>query len=74
MVAPELEKVATSEAGSSVVAKVNTDALPSLAQQFGISSIPTLILFQHGREFSRMAGARPAAAISAFIAQATATA
>jgi thioredoxin 2 len=39
------------------LAKVNTEAEPHLAAQFGIRSIPTLALFQGGREIARQAGA-----------------
>lgn len=41
--------------------KVETDSNPTLAQRFGIRSIPTLILFKQGREVARVAGAMPAA-------------
>jgi thioredoxin 2 len=65
-VAPELEKVALSGAGRFIVAKVNTEALPGLAQRHQIRSIPTLGVFMGGREVARTAGARPASAIEAF--------
>jgi thioredoxin 2 len=39
------------------VAKVNTEAEPHLAAQFGIRSIPTLILFRGGHEVARQTGA-----------------
>jgi thioredoxin 2 len=39
------------------LAKFNTDAEPSLADEFGIRSIPTLILFKAGREVARQSGA-----------------
>src|SRR5262249_46108655 len=66
MVAPELQKVASRQAGRVLVVKVNTDELPELGEQFGIRSIPTLALFAGGREVSRVAGARPAAEIETF--------
>ncbi len=72
-VAPELQKVAARQAGRLIVAKVNTDALADLSQRFGIRSIPTLAVFADGRELARAAGARPAQAIEAFVAQATNT-
>jgi thioredoxin 2 len=72
MVAPELGKVAARRAGELVIAKVDTQRLPELAQQYGISSIPCLIVFVGGREASRAAGARPAAAIEALVNQAAA--
>jgi thioredoxin 2 len=70
MVAPELEKVATAGAGRFLVVKVNTEALPDLAQRHQIRSIPTLAVFASGREVARDAGARPAPAIEAFVRQA----
>ena len=72
MVAPELEKVATSNAGRYLVLKVNTDAIPELGARFGIRSIPTMAVFNRGREVARTAGARPAADIEAFVQQALA--
>jgi thioredoxin 2 len=72
MVAPELAKVAARTAGRFLVVKVNTDAVPELGERFGIRSIPTLAVFAGGREAARTSGARPAADIEAFIADATA--
>ncbi len=69
MVAPELEKVAASNAGKYLVVKVNTDAIPELGDRFTIRSIPTMAVFADGRELARTAGARPAADIERFIAQ-----
>jgi thioredoxin 2 len=64
MVAPELEKLAAERAGRVLVAKVDTEALPDVAQRFGIRSIPTMIVFRGGREAKRLSGAMPAAAIA----------
>ena len=74
MVAPELEKVATRQAGRAIVVKVNTDELGDLGQRFGIRSIPTLAVFGGGKELARESGARPAEAIEALIARAQAAA
>jgi thioredoxin 2 len=63
--APELEKLALSRAGHTIVAKVDTDAQPELGARFGIRSIPTLVMFRGGREEKRVSGAMPAAAIAA---------
>jgi thioredoxin 2 len=73
MVAPELAKVAARNAGRLLVVKVNTDALPEVGGRFGIRSIPTLAVFDGGREVTRTTGARPAAEIEAFVRQATRT-
>jgi thioredoxin 2 len=58
--APTYAKVAGELAGRAVFAKVNTEEEPGLAQQFDIRSIPTLAMFQGGRELTRMSGALPA--------------
>jgi len=63
MVAPEMEKIARDNE-SVVVAKVDTEALPTVAQRFGIRSIPTMILFRAGTESQRLSGAMPAAEIT----------
>jgi thioredoxin 2 len=71
MVAPELQKVATRQAGRMIVVKVNTDELSDLGQRNNIRSIPTLAVFAHGRELARSSGARPANEIEAWVQQAT---
>ena len=63
MVAPTLERLAREEAGSLVIAKVDTDAQPALAKRFRIVSIPTLAMLRGGREVHREMGALPLPAI-----------
>jgi len=67
MVAPELAKVAASNAGRIIVVKVNTDAVPELGERFRIRSIPTMAIFEGGRETARTTGAMPAAQIESFV-------
>ena len=62
-VAPQLDAVADRKAGEAVVAKVDTEEIPELAERFGIRAIPTMIVFDGGREKKRMTGAMPAEAI-----------
>lgn len=62
-VAPELEKLALGQAGRTIVAKLNTDAVPAIAQRYGIQSIPTLIRFDNARETKRVSGAMSATQI-----------
>lgn len=69
MVAPEIKKVAEHLAGRALVLKVNTDENPQLSARFNIRSIPTIGVFQHGREVTRASGVRPAAAIEAMVPQ-----
>lgn len=58
--APAYASVADELSGRAVFAKVNTEEEGELAQQLGIRSIPTLAVFQAGREVARMSGALPA--------------
>ena len=67
MVAPELARVAASNAGRFVVVKVNTDAVPELGERFRIQSIPTMAVFAGGKEVARRSGAMPAAQIESFV-------
>ena len=50
-------------AANALLVKVNSDDSPELSQRFRIRSIPTLALFQGGREIARQAGAMGAADI-----------
>ena len=67
MVSPAVEKIASDLAGKLKVVKINTDQQPELGQNFGVQSIPTLILFEGGREKDRVIGARPAPALRSWI-------
>jgi thioredoxin 2 len=67
MVAPEFRKVAQETAGQFVLAKVNTEEVPSLAARFRVNAIPTMMLFEKGMEVARQAGAMPAPQIRKFI-------
>jgi thioredoxin 2 len=69
-VAPEIEKVAARNAGRLLVVKTNTDVDPSVGARHRIQGIPTMAVFQGGREVARTSGARPAAAIEGFVRQA----
>ena len=68
MVAPELEKLASTRGGGLIVAKVDTEALPEVAARFRIQGIPTMVLFRGGKESTRLSGAMPASAIAAKLA------
>ena len=67
MVAPELAKVAASNAGRLLVVKVNTDENPELGERFRIRSIPTMAVFSGGKEVGRTSGAMPAPQIETFV-------
>jgi thioredoxin len=63
MMAPQFEAAAAQLEPQVRLGKVDTEAQPALGGRFGIRSIPTLVLFQHGRELARQAGAMGAADI-----------
>ena len=70
MVAPEIEKVATQEAGRLLVGKVDTEALPGLGHRMAVRGIPLMAVFVRGSEADRSAGARAAAGIVEFVSNA----
>lgn len=58
MLAPILEQVAEEMDGKVVIAKLDIDECMELAQEYGIMSVPTMILFKEGAEVSRSIGFR----------------
>ena len=60
MMAPHFERAAALLEPQVRLAKVDTQAQPTLGQRFNIRSIPTLALFRQGREIARQAGAMDA--------------
>ena len=56
MMAPTLDDFAKRHAGDALVLKLDTDANQAIAGRFGIRGIPTLIVFEHGRERGRHVG------------------
>ena len=57
MMAPAIKQLASEFKGKLLVVKVNVDDRPQIAAQFGIQSIPTLMLFKGGKPVWRTAGA-----------------
>lgn len=56
---PVLDKLAAEMGEQVVVAKVNVDENPALAQRFGISSIPNMKIFKNGLEVDNIIGVSP---------------
>ncbi len=67
MLAPILEEVATERAATLKVGKVNVDEAPELAGQFGITSIPALLLFKGGKVVATSVGYLSKADLLAFV-------
>ncbi|RKT51824.1 thioredoxin [Saccharothrix australiensis] len=63
MVAPVLEEIAAEHAEKITVAKLDIDANPSIARDYQIMSVPTMILFQGGKPVKQIVGAKPKAAL-----------
>jgi putative thioredoxin len=60
---PILEKLATEYAGAFLLAKVNADEQQMIAQQFGVRSLPTVMLMQNGQPVDGFSGAQPETAV-----------
>ncbi len=60
-IAPVVEELAGEYAGRVGFAKVNVDESPKVATEYGIQSIPTLLLFKDGKPMKQVVGLTPKA-------------
>jgi thioredoxin 1 len=60
-IAPMIEELASENAGSVRVLKINIDDNPQTAQDYGVMSIPTLMVFKNGDVVDRFVGVQPKA-------------
>lgn len=67
MMAPAFEQAARQLEPHYRLAKINTEAHPNLAAPYNIRSIPTLVVFKHGREVARQSGALDAGSLVRWI-------
>ena len=67
MIAPALEEIATEMKGKVKVAKLNVDENPGVSAQFGIRSIPTLMVFKGGKQVAMKTGAGPKSELQRWI-------
>jgi len=67
MMAPAFEQAAVSLEPRVRLAKLNTDEAQEIAAEYGIRSIPTMILFDKGREIARQSGAMMGGAIENWV-------
>ena len=66
MLSPIVDEVAE-ERGDVKVGKVNVDEQPDLAAEFGVMSLPTLLVFQNGKLVNQSVGARPKSGVLALL-------
>jgi thioredoxin len=59
MIAPYVEEIAKTYAGKFKVGKLNVDEQPQIAMNYGIRSIPTLLIFKNGKIADQIIGAVP---------------
>ncbi len=71
MVGPVVEELAAENVDSIKVAKINVDNSPNTARSYGISSIPTLMIFKNGQVVKHFVGVQPKNRLQEAIDQAT---
>lgn len=59
MVGPIVEELSKEYEGKAVVGKLNVDSNPNISMQFGIMSIPTLLIFKNGKVIDKQVGVVP---------------
>lgn len=69
MIAPALEDIAVDLMGKVRIAKLNVDENPGTHARLRVTGIPTLVMFQGGKEVDRVVGALPAPRLRSWIAQ-----
>jgi len=70
MIAPVIEELAQENAGTLKVVKVNVDNAPECATKYGISGIPTVMIFKNGQVVDQFVGVQPKARLQEAIDQA----
>ena len=70
-ITPMIEELATENAGSVKIGKLNIDDSPESAQQYDVSSIPTLMVFKGGDVVQRLVGVQPKARLQEALDAAT---
>lgn len=67
MFAPIVDEFAEENEGKVIVGKVDVDKEPKLSAQYGVTSIPTAILFKDGKEAGTLVGLQPKEALEALL-------
>jgi thioredoxin 1 len=69
-IAPMIDQLAAENVGSAKIGKVNIDENPGSAQQYGVESIPTLMIFKGGQPVAKFVGGKPKSTLQAAIDEA----
>ena len=56
---PTISQLAEDNVGEAKIAKLNVEESQRTASKYGVSSIPTVIIFKNGKEFNRIVGVKP---------------
>jgi thioredoxin 1 len=64
MIAPAIEQLAEEFDGKAKIVKLDVDAHPAVAGEYGVRSIPTLLFFRDGKVVEQLVGAAPKAALA----------
>ncbi|HEY8131709.1 MAG TPA: thioredoxin [Thermoanaerobaculia bacterium] len=67
IIGPIVEELAPNYQDKAVIAKMNVDDNPEVAQKYGVTSIPTLMMFKDGKLVDRVVGAMPRNQLQSFI-------
>jgi len=67
MIASVVDEIANEYSGNLKVVKVNTDENPSTATEYGIRSIPTLMIFDQGKKIDTVIGAVPKSTLASLL-------
>ena len=71
VLAPAVEDLGRRQAGKLLILKVDIDADPAAAKRYSVQAVPTLVLFQGGREVARRTGVAPRSELESWVAEAT---
>jgi len=67
IIGPFVEELAPSYQDKAIIAKLNVDDNPEVAQRYGVTSIPTVMMFKDGKLVDRAVGAMPKGELQKFI-------
>lgn len=67
IIGPIVEELAPTYVERAIIVKMNVDENPEVAQKYGVTSIPTLMMFKEGKLVDRMVGAMPKGELQKFI-------